>query len=72
VIETATLIGGHLAVTAKHVIEAVTRKLGARQVHGGAELGFFHWLASQLFPPMNIDFEKKDTLRIRIRGCKTP
>jgi Trypsin-like peptidase domain len=50
VIGTATLIGGHLAVTAKHVIEAVTRKFGARQVPGGAEVSEYSLRLYQVLP----------------------
>ncbi len=50
VIGTATLIGGHLAVTARHVIEAVTRKFGARQVPGGAEVSEYSLRLYQVLP----------------------
>ena len=36
---TAVLIGGHLAVTAKHVLEAVIRKFGAKSTPKGVEVG---------------------------------
>lgn len=38
VIGTATLIGGHLAVTAKHVLEAVIRRFGAKRGPAGIEV----------------------------------
>lgn len=38
VMGTATLIGGHLAITAKHVLEAVVRNFGAKQVPNGVEV----------------------------------
>jgi hypothetical protein len=37
VLGTATLIGGHLAITAKHVLEQAIRKFGARRVSNGVE-----------------------------------
>src|SRR6266436_8842591 len=54
VIGTATLIGGHLAVTAKHVIEAVTRKFGARQVPGGAEVSEYSLRSRACFSGLSL------------------
>jgi hypothetical protein len=39
VIGTATSIAGHLAVTAKHVLDAVIRRFGAKPVSNGVEVG---------------------------------
>ena len=50
VIGTATLIGGNLAVTARHVIEAVTRKFGARQVPGGGIVEGYSLRLYQVLP----------------------
>jgi hypothetical protein len=50
VIGTATLIGGHLAITAKHVLEAVIAKFGAKQVPSGIEVGGYSLRLYQVLP----------------------
>ena len=50
VIGTATLIAGHLAVTAKHVLEAVIRNFGAKQVTKGIEVDDYSLRLYQVLP----------------------
>jgi hypothetical protein len=50
VVGTATMIGGHLAITARHVLDAVVRKFGARQVPSGVEISAYAVLLYQVLP----------------------
>lgn len=50
VIGTATLIGGHLALTAKHVLEAVIQRFGAKQTPKGIEVGGYSLRLDQVLP----------------------
>jgi hypothetical protein len=50
VIGTATLIAGHLAVTAKHVLDAVIRRFGAKRVSNGVEVGGYSLRLYQVLP----------------------
>jgi hypothetical protein len=49
-IGTATLIGAHLAITAKHVLEAVIRNFGAKQVPNGIEVSGHALRLYQILP----------------------
>lgn len=50
VIGTATLISGHLAVTAKHVLEDVIRRFGAKQTQKGGEIDGYSLRLYQVLP----------------------
>jgi hypothetical protein len=50
-IGTASLIGGHLAITARHVIEGITRRFGATQSPGKLEVDGYSIHLYQVLPP---------------------
>ena len=50
VIGTATLICGHLAVTAKHVLDAIISRFGARQSSKGVEIDGYSIRLYQVLP----------------------
>jgi hypothetical protein len=50
VIGTATLIGCHLAITARHVIEDISKRFGAKPVPGGAEVDGYCVRLYQVLP----------------------
>jgi hypothetical protein len=50
VVGTATVIGGHLAITAKHVLDAIVRKFGAKQVPTGMEAEGYSLRLYQVLP----------------------
>jgi hypothetical protein len=50
VIGTATLICGHLAVTAKHVLDAIIREFGAKQSSKGTEIDGYSVRLYQVLP----------------------
>lgn len=50
VMGTATLISGHMAITATHVLDAVFRKFGAERVQKGFEIGGYSLRLYQVLP----------------------